>query len=496
MKVLLCDDVRAADQNAQKLGIPAIVLMEHAAMALADAVFRAQKRCGGRVAILCGSGNNGGDGYALARLLWQKQDIQETVFCRQKPDALCEAAKVNAEAVEKLQIPILCFEQFQPHHFDIIVDCLFGTGLNRNLDQDTCELIYQINQSGGYIIACDIPSGLCADSGKVMGCAVKAQETITFAAGKLGLYMNAGIEHCGLVRIADIGIPPLLLQQYSGYTILDDLLIQSFLPIRKENSHKRSYGNLLLIGAKKGMYGALLMAAKAALRCGAGLVTMMGDEGLVHNVAAVSEAMCLPYPIQDAQYFQELLKQYDCVSIGNGLGRDESAMWLVQQVWLSDRPAVFDGDALYLLGQWKKRKDRSAPYVLTPHPKELSYLLGVSTAELIENPIEALKLSESAFLNGVIVMKNSRTLITDGKRRYLNLSGNHGLATGGSGDVLCGMIIGLMGQSASPLHSSACAVYLHGKCADTLREQMAARSILPSDIIEQLPKELQRFDKY
>lgn len=495
MKVLRCDDIRAADKEAQRLGIAGIVLMEHAAMALAEAVCRVCKDHGNRVAIVCGCGNNGGDGYALARLLSQRKRIQVSVVREDKPNSLSEEAAINARLVEALNITMYAFEQFEAQNYDIIVDCLFGTGLNRKLCDPYVKLIHQINQSQAYVIACDIPSGLSADTGMIMGHCVKAHETITFAAGKLGLYMNEGNESCGKITIANIGIPHSLLQAYESFTIIDDEMAQAFLPIRKAHSHKRSYGNLLLIGANKGMYGALLMAASAALRCGAGLVTMMGDEELAASALSLSEAMCVAFPPQKEKTFQEQLKQYDCVAIGNGLGRGTLAMWLVQQVWQSNIPAVFDGDALYVLGKWKDKKRRTAPYVLTPHPKELSYLLGIDTLKLMEKPSEALKLSESAFPDGVIVMKNTRTLISNGKTRYLNITGNHGLATGGSGDVLCGMITALMGQSASALQVSACAVYLHGKCAESLSRSMATRSILPRDIIEQLPKELMAFQK-
>lgn len=489
MRVLRCEDVRAADRAAQKIGIVGIVLMEYAAVALAKAVEKAQVKYGGRVAVVCGNGNNGGDGYALARLLCQKKCFQVSIVRQSKPDAICEDAVINEKIAERLGIIMYTYNQFQARDYDIIVDCLFGTGLNRELGSPYVELIEQINRCQAYVIACDIASGLSADNGKVMGCAVRANETITFAAGKLGLYMNEGIACSGRIVIADIGIPDSLLHGYEAFTILDDDLISGFLPVRKAHSHKRSYGSLLMIGAAKGMHGALLMAAEAALRSGAGLVTMMGDEGLAASALTLSEAMFLSYPAQE-ENFQEILQRYDCISIGNGLGRDTKAMRLVQQVWQSDRPAVFDGDALYLLGKWKERKKRTAPYVLTPHPKELSYLLGIDTARLAENPLEALKLSESGYQNGVIVIKNTKTIISNGKNRYLNTTGNHGLATGGSGDVLCGMILAFMGQAAPSLEAAVCAVYLHGKCADSLSTQMAARSIMPRDIINQIPKEL------
>lgn len=491
MKVLRCDQVREMDQKSIQLGISGMLLMEHAAMALAKAVKKAALQYGKNIAVVCGKGNNGGDGYALARLLLQDKSLSVTIIANHQPADLQGDAKANAQIAHQLQIPIVPFERFDAHQYDIIVDCLFGSGLCKAIHAPYTDVIERINQSNAYVIACDIPSGITADQGLIAGCAVKAQETITFAAGKLGLYMNEGITHCGNITIADIHIPNAIMDQYDGCTILEDAVIQKHLPIRTARSHKRTYGNLLLIGGRKGMSGALLMATKAALRCGAGLCTMMGDETTAYGAHEVTEAMTLPFPDQtDDVDFQQLLAQYDRVAIGNGLGRDERAMWLVQQVWKSDCLAVFDGDALFLLGEWKNRPTRKNEYVLTPHPKELFYLLGIETRKLLENPSEALIQSERAFPNGVIAMKNTRTLISDGKKRYLNVNGNHGLATGGSGDVLCGMILGFWGQMQKGMDAAICAVYLHGKCADTLAEHMAAQSLLPRDLIKQIPQEL------
>lgn len=494
MKVLRCKDIRTADQKAQKFGIAGIILMEHAAIELAAVVKRAAECYGKRIAIVCGSGNNGGDGYALARLLKQNDDMQITIVNNRDLDSLPQDAMINALAAEKLAVKMISFTQFQADDYEILVDCLFGNGLTRAIQEPFAGIIKQMNESKAYKIACDIPSGISADNGLIMGCALKVQETVSFGSGKLGLYMNDGITHSGSVTIADIGIPQQIINDFEAITILDDQIVQQCLPQRQANSHKRSYGNLLLIGGNQGMHGALLMAAEAALRCGAGLVTMMGDESFQNSAALLKEAMCLSYPKQDTAAFQKQLQQYDCIAIGNGLGRDQQAMWMVQQVWNSNCPVIFDGDALYLLGQWHNRKERIAPYALTPHPKELSYLLSKDVRDLIKNPLEALKLSENAFPNGVIVMKNTHTMISDGQLRYLNITGNHGLATGGSGDVLCGMILGMLGQGSTMLGAAVSAVYLHGKCADSLSASMAMRSVLPRDIIHQITQELMAFD--
>ncbi len=486
MKVLNKKQARDLDEQAQKLGIPGVLLMAYAAEALYERVSAAAQKCGTRIAVVCGSGNNGGDGYALVRLLVQRQAFSLCVV-KAGGDAKSNEAKVFEQLVSRLDISIVNESDVNFNSFDVIVDCLFGIGLDRDISGHYAQVIQKMNASGAYVIACDIASGINADDGHIMGCAVKARETVSFACGKMGLYTNEGIEHSGKITIADLTIPDCLSASYDGLSLLFKRDLRRFLPKRHIHSHKGSYGKLLMIGGRHGMSGALLLAAQAALRCGVGTCTLMSDELTLKAAAAiVPEAMQLRMPQLHDPAFLKLLTQYDVIAIGNGLGRDDEAAWLVEQVWQSECPALFDGDALYVLGQPKTHSDRRSPYILTPHPKELSYLLSMEVRKILKSPSETLKRSERAFSGGVLVLKNTSTMITDGQHRYLYPGGNDGLAKGGSGDVLSGMISGFWSQSTA-LSAAVCGVILHAYCGDLLTSQMSAYALLPGDLIKAIP---------
>lgn len=489
MKIMGKTQAQALDRQAQELGISGVLLMEHAAQALYERVMAAVQRQGSRIAVVCGSGNNGGDGYALARLLAQHDDLS---LCIVKIGASKTTEAMQFEALAaKLELPVIMAEEADFHYFDVIVDCLLGIGLDRDISGRYAQVIHAINAANAYVIACDIPSGINADSGQIMGNAIRAQETVSFACGKLGLYVNEGIKHSGKITVADITIPACLSANHAGLEELNKNAFHTLVPKRQIHSHKGSYGKLLMIGGRNGMSGALLLAAQAALRCGVGTCTLMSEP---HTLAAgavmIPEAMQRNLPQLHAPTFADLLAQYDVIAIGNGLGRDEQAAWLVEQVWKSDRPALFDGDALFALGHWKSRSRRQSSFVLTPHPKELSYLLGIEVQKILKNPSEALNQSEKAFCGGTLVLKNTSTIITDGQQRYLYPGGNDGLASGGSGDVLSGMISGFLGQGA-PLPAALCGVILHAHCADLLTPRLSGYALLPSDLITQIPDALQ-----
>ncbi len=491
MKVLSRIQAQHLDQRAQELGIDGVLLMEHAAAALYERVVEATYQYGKCVGIVCGSGNNGGDGYALARLLAQRQDISLRIV-KVGSEVKTREATVFAHLACASNIAMAEAANVDFTSFDVIVDCLFGIGLDREITNNYAHIIQKINAANAYVIACDIASGIHADSGLIMGCAIKAQETVSFACGKMGLYFNEGIEHSGKITIADITIPASLCPEDEGLHYLDKCDFQRFLPKRHIHSHKGSYGKLLLIGGRSGMSGAALLAMEAALRCGVGTGTLMSDPITLSAAAvALPEAMHLDMVKQGDETIRELLAQYDVIAIGNGLGRDEHAAWLVEQVWRCDRPAIFDGDALYLLAHQKKHSKRQSPYVITPHPKELSYLLGIEVQEVLKSPLEALKQSERAYSDGVLVLKNTSTMITNGQYRCLYHGGNDGLAKGGSGDVLCGMIAGFLAQSDA-LSAAICAVILHAYCADLLMSQMCGYAMLPSDVIDVIPLALKQ----
>lgn len=492
MKVLAAKDVRELDSLACQQGISTLSLMDHAAMALYHQIQAITTAQGTNVGILCGPENNGGDGFALALHLQQDSRYQVEVYC------MCEMAQMSEDertyAKSCMQEGIQIHTTF-PKAFwgkDILVDCLFGTGLCRNIEGSYADVIHALNDSDAMVLSCDIPSGLDADHGTVLGCCVQADVTVSFAAGKMGLFFHEGMTHCGKVILADIGIPASLIDEKAGIAILDAAMIKARLPRRTSDSHKGSYGKVLLIGGSYGMSGAVILAAKAALRCGVGTCTIMGDERSLSAIgAALPEVMYLPYPKeQDQQYIQDLFRQYDAIAIGNGLGRTEFASWLVEQVWHSEIPCVLDGDALFLLPQLQCTPTRYAKTLFTPHPKELSYLTGIDLQKIIKNPLEALFCLLKRYPGCCAAAKGTRTLISDGKSYGLNIAGNNGLATGGSGDVLCGMVLGFLAQKAEGYDALACGVYLHACCGDALLAYESTYSILPSDLLQILPSVL------
>lgn len=494
MKVMKAEDVRKLDYEASQAGISTLVLMQRAADALYHHVKKRAQQDIQRVTILCGPGNNGGDGFALALLLRQDRCFDVDVYCFLDLTQMSQDERYYARSCRNENVTVLQKMPESLQEYDMIVDCLFGTGLDRPITGKYAELIDLVNQSDAYVLACDIPSGLSADHGEILGAGIQADATVSFAAGKFGLYVQEGLTHCGHTEIADIGIPQHLIDAKMGFTLLTAAAVKQMLPPRHHSAHKGTYGKALLIGGSYGMGGALLLAARAALRCGVGTCTLMGDERVLMSIAGmIPEAMSVPFPDElEEQIFQRFLKQYDGIAIGNGLGRGAWAKWLVEQVWNSDVPCVLDGDAFYLISQMHNLKKRKAKTVFTPHPKEVSYLLGTEIQDVVKKPVEALFRLLKQYPGVCMVMKGAKTLLSDGEGHWINVIGNDGLATGGSGDTLCGMILSFLTQGANPLDAAACGVYLHAACADALLAYETTYSILPSDLIMILPKLLKQ----
>ncbi len=484
------NEIREMDEQANACGVLTILLMEHAALALYEAIKRIAQGHTVSIVIMCGHGNNGGDGLALARLL-ERTSHQVYVFQKPANHTFSKDVQTQVDILNKMGIKIQNQLPQNPS-FDVIVDCIFGTGLNRVISGDDEKLIDWINAQQAYVIACDIPSGLHADSGQIMGCCVHADETITFAAGKCGLYLQQGVEVSGKIQIADIHMPYVVERSYTGTRIINASLFCSMLPKRKLNSHKGTYGSALMIGGRQGMSGAIILAAKAALRCGLGTLHVMSNHSVCDALAVCApEAITHVLPDEhDKDAFQSFLRQFDCIVIGNGLGRDEDGAWLTAQVYQSERPCIFDGDALYLLGKRQIHGKRFAPTLFTPHPKEVSYLLDTEMEKLKKTPLERFYELQKRFPQATFVLKDTKTWIIHGNHSYINVIGNDGLATGGSGDVLCGMICGFFAQNKNMEAAAVTGVYLHAACADKLKKTQSTYSILPHDVIHRIPDTL------
>lgn len=496
MKIINTSDMRKMDETAIKeYHIPGVVLMEHAAMAVKKHVEESIEK-DQSIFILCGPGNNGGDGFALARLLKQDGYHHIRILCNVPFEKMSHDEKIFAAIAGSYQIPIYQSEDLDEinpmiKEADIVIDALFGTGLSRKIEGFYDKLIASLNVMKKYVISIDIASGIHGDSGDIMGCAIQASKTVSFECYKPGNVLYPGSAYCGDVVVESIGMPQEILDHTSGCVVLDDELIASYLPKRHSHSNKSSYGKALIIGGSAQMHGAVTMCAKAALTSGIGTLTI-AVPSCIHGILAskMEECMLLPLPDQDgvfsiqaAEALSENLNQYDFVTIGNGMGRNEGTQKLVQLILSSSLPCILDGDAIYAVGKHPEWLNRAAPLILTPHPKEMSYLCGKSVAEIIKNASTIIKEFLKRYPNITLIYKDEHTIIERGQKRFMNLAGNNALAKGGSGDVLCGMLTGLYGQSKDPLQSACCAVYVHARCADELIKEKDYNSILASDII-------------
>ena len=497
MKIVSTDDMRTMDQIAmQDYHIPGVVLMEHAAMAVKRHIINAYAK-DSEVLILCGPGNNGGDGFALARLLKQDGYDHVTILCNVPFEKMTHDEKIYAAAAGSYHIPIYQSEDLDEvipmmEAADIIVDALFGTGLSRNIEGFYDKLICALNVVKKHVISIDIASGINGDNGKVMGCAVQASKTIVLECLKPGNVLYPGSSYCGEACVESITMPTDIVEQTKGWTVLDDDLAAAFLPKRKSHSNKSSYGKALMIGGSTQMHGAVTMCAKAALMSGIGTLTIAIPEG-IHSILAgkIEEGMLLPLPQENGQFALEAIDQlqaklsaYDFVTIGNGMGRGETVERMVEMVLSSSLPCILDGDALHAVGRHPEWLKRSAPVIVTPHPKEMSYLTGVDLKNIMEDPRDIIEDFVKRHPNLTLIYKDDHTIIRRGNQCYMNLAGNNALAKGGSGDVLCGMLTGLYGQSKEALQSACCAVYVHARCADELIKKKDYNSILAHDIIE------------
>lgn len=504
MRAVTAEVMRRMDQRAiEEYHIPSVVLMEHAALCLCEKV---KSLCGKetRIHIVCGAGNNGGDGFALARLLVQEGYAQVEIYCAANKEALSKDAFCFAQIAQSYDIPIYdSTDRKEVEHWlkkaDLLVDGLFGTGLSRPIGGWQKELIGLMNASGKAILAIDIASGIHSDSGQIMGCAVKAKWTVSFEAYKIGQLLYPGAEYSGEVEVAEIAMPKQLQQeQGEGIQVIDEALAGSLLPKRKANSHKGSYGKCLMIAGSLQMHGAMTLCARAALSSGIGTLTLFVPEAIAFLAGQIEEAMLLAAPCDQDGFFaeealaflKEKLSAYDMVVIGNGIGRGKGALLLVQEVLSSELPCILDGDALYLARYFPQLLKEKKQLMLTPHPKELSYLSGCSMEEIAQAPLTVLERLQESWKDACIVAKNTHTLLAYQEQRYINIAGNNALAKGGSGDVLCGVLAGLYGQGKDMLSAAVCAVYLHAKAAERLAAHKDMACIQPHEVLWEIQEEI------
>lgn len=500
MEILKTSSIRKLDQQAiQTYHIASHELMEHAARALCEYMIEHVNRKT-HVCILCGPGNNGGDGFALAYLMIRERYEHVIVYCCEPLEFMSEDEKIFAHLCVEQKVPILTTTNmdelkkvFQLQ--DVFVDGLFGTGLSRNIEGFYDGLITYVNSLHKKVISIDIASGIHSDSGKVMNCALKATTTITFECMKYGQVFYPGSAYCGEIVVKPIGLENLLARCLDEKTnIIDDALCAHFLPKRDAHGNKGSFGKVLMIGGSYAMPGAISLAAKSALRSGLGTLTLCVPD-VIHDLLAmqIQECMFLSAKSSEGYYDEHIinltkaqLASFEVVSIGNGLGRNNINEALVEMVLESECDCIVDGDALYELGKNIDLCKRHATTILTPHPKEMSYLCGKSVQEITADPVSiALEFCQK-YPSVVLVLKDQHTTICYRDTCYMNIIGNDALAKGGSGDVLCGILTGLFAQGKNALRAACASVYVHALAADQLCSEQDTYSILPSDIIDKL----------
>ena len=477
------EQIRELDRLAiEAYHIAGFTLMNRAAQA-AYRVVKSQWPQARTLVVVCGVGNNGGDGYLLACLA-QADGMKVTLVQAGSPRAGGDAARACEQWLAGGGDTLSLSERMDVlRSADIIVDALLGSGLQRNVSDAWLELIMDINKMSIPVLSMDIPSGLNADTGAVMGVAVQASMTVTFIGQKAGLYTGRGPDYVGKVYFDDLDVPDELYTRVpSAQHVLDKHILGSLLPTRKPVCHKGQFGHVLVIGGDIGMAGAVRMAAEAAARVGAGLVSVA-----THTRHAVQVGMSRPelmcHGIEHARELLPLLDKASVVIIGPGLGQTDWARDILTTVLATQLSLVVDADALNLLARQPLKRGR---WILTPHAGEASRLLGCSSQQVQDDRFSSVKdISEK--YNCVAVLKGAGTLIHTVHEKFVHLcrDGNAGMATAGMGDVLSGIIAGLLAQGLSFTDAARCGVLVHALAADQVAQQ-GQRGMLATDLFPYL----------
>ncbi len=467
------EQVREMDRLAiEDYAIPGIDLMRKAGHVVFELIQTHYAQC--LLAVFCGAGNNAGDGYVIAQLAKQA-GFKVEVFYLSKPENL------KGDAATAYQGFITSGGQASAFNNDldltgrVLVDALLGTGLDRNVSGQYAEAISLINQAAIPVISVDIPSGLNADTGVVMGCAVVATWSVSFIGLKQGMFTGFAAEYCGQIIYADLDIPETIFQSMSHAA---QLITSVDFAKRARCAHKGHHGHVLLVGGDDGFSGAISLASEAALRVGAGLVSVATRKSHA-NLVNVTRPELMCHGVEGCEALLPLLNKASVVVVGPGLGQSLWAKKLLEAVIKSDKPLVIDADALNLLATKRQYRDN---WVLTPHPGEAARLLGCSTDDIANNRFLAASQIQTLY-GGVIVLKGTGTLIDNGEGVSVSTTGNPGMASGGMGDVLAGMVAGLVAQQWTLAQAANTAVFIHGEAADLAAEVGGERGLLASDLM-------------
>lgn len=491
--------MKAADSyTIGTIGIPSPVLMERAALKVVEATRRENKDLS-KSLIICGSGNNGGDGFAVGRLLLE-QGCEVTAVLAGNPDHCTEETD--------LQMRIFCAvggkieKEIPDNSYTAVFDALFGIGLCRNIEGKYADILERMNQMNACKIAVDIPSGIDAGTGAVLGAAFQADLTVTFAYQKAGMTLYPGAYYAGKVCVEDIGIYLRGKEEGERYLTYERSDIPALCPERKEDAHKGTYGKVLMITGSSGMAGASILSARAAYRMGAGLVRILTPESnRIVLQTKLPEAVISPYEEDVIRQIDELMEWADVICAGCGIGTGETAGKIIDGLlgYLSvhQKPCVIDADGLNVISMMESSKREKIlssvgnNLIFLPHVKEFARLLGRSLDDTKKNRI-GLAQQYAKIYNIILAAKDARTIVA-GKDRipYLNTSGNGAMAKAGSGDVLAGIVTGCIALGMDRFEAASFGVYVHGLCGDEARKRLGAHSVLAEDLIEMIPAVLE-----
>jgi ADP-dependent NAD(P)H-hydrate dehydratase / NAD(P)H-hydrate epimerase len=506
MKIVTSEQMKNIDRRAtERFGIPSLLLMENAAIAVVDALFEHFPRTE-RAAVFCGVGANGGDGLAIARHLENRGVVPVVIVVGERAKYTGDA-RLNLTICERLNVPMLDAVDgeslsealVRAADADVVVDALFGTGLNRAPSGIHAEAIRSMNELGLPIVAVDLPSGANASSVTPYDPCVHAAVTVTFAAPKLCHVFEPAAMQCGEVIVADISIPSAAVgDENVTLSLTTPADVRPHLAPRLADTHKGTYGHVAVVAGSLGRSGAAVMCARGAIRTGAGLVTVVTDVDAAALVNAGSiESMTFPLVALDRNVVPqviEFLKTKDAVLVGPGLRDIEDSYAFVRELVAQvELPLVIDASGLNAFAGGAAEINRQRrPRIITPHPGELARLLGRETKEINENRVEAARVA-AHICNCVVVLKGHHTLIADPEGHVsVNPTGNPGMASGGMGDVLAGMTVALLARGLDPFDAACTAAYLHGFAGDLLAEEMGDTGLAAMDLAERIPAAIQK----
>ncbi len=497
--------MRELELKAGSLGISPLILMENASIGVVNCLKKLKDVKNKKILVICGRGNNGGDGMAVVRHLKNSGAVVNMVLIDDDKKFSIET-EINFNILKNMGIQIVLTSEREEkinalfNSSEILIDAIFGTGLTRGVEGVYREYIEKINKSGKFTVSIDIPSGINSDTGEIMGCAVKSNFTVALGYLKLGHILFPGREYCGNIEVVDISLSCSL---ETNYFLIDNEEIR-ILKKRSPNTHKGIYGHMVVIGGSRGKTGAVAMAAKAGLRAGAGLVTIVCPEEL-NNILETLSLEVMTYPLKgstdilDVEYFDEIegiLLDKECIVLGPGMGQNERTVNFFQKLLRTvNCPVVIDADGINCLSVNRDiLKNLKYPVVLTPHPGEMARLVGENISSILNKPVDYV-LKFAGEYNCHVVLKGATTIYADPSGNvYFSTYGNPGMATAGTGDVLSGIIGSFISQRYKIGEAIRLSLLLHGMAGDLAKDEVGEYGLNATDIIKSLPLVLKKWE--